>query len=665
MKASFTCLLVVAATVLQAASAAAQDVPDTPVARPLPPAWPSWTGLYVGGHVGYAAGTATLASFTAGAPDAARSSNPFGVVGGGVQFGYAHLVGPGLLLGVEADLWFPNFLDDEDRVTHPGATAGGFEERLDLVGTVRGRLGYALPWGLVYGTGGLAWSLGHVTWSPGADLPGVDRWRARPGWTVGAGFEAPLAPGWTARLEYGYDRLASADASFAPSTKLSSSLTLHTLRFGVNWWPGDEDADAREGDAAAGERAFNVHGQFTFVGQGYPSFRSPYEGAHSLSGSGQFKNTLSLTGFLGLRLWHGAEFYFNPELMQGFGLSDVRGIAAFPNGEAQRSNFLVPRFNAARIYLQQTLGLGGDREALDDAPNQLPGARDVSRLTLVVGKFAVTDFFLAARYSGEPRTGFLNWNIYGGGSYDWTMDLLSWTWGGLIELNQPQWAVRAGYFLLPVASNSNFYDTDLFRHGQYLVEVDVRYALSGRPGKLQVTGWLSRGNIGSYPDALALAATAGGPPDVALTRGPTRVNGGFVVSAEQAVTDDLGLFARVSWSPEQGETMGWTDCGESGSLGGTLKGTPWDRPDDVIGLAAVVEGLSPVARDYLEAGGLGAIIGDGKLDYRPEAVIEAYYAFSPVRWAMLTADYQLVMNPGYNADRGPVSIFSARVHAGF
>ena len=410
---------------------------------------------------------------------------------------------------------------------------------------------------------------------------------------------------------------------------------------------------------------WNIHGQTTFVGQGYPSFHSPYEGANSLSGSGQFRNTISATAFFGLRLWSGAEFYFNPELMQGFGLSETHGLAGFPNGEAQKSNFAVPRFNAARIFMTQSIDLGGEQESVEDGPNQLAGKRSFSRLSVTLGKLAVTDDFLLNTYAGEPRTRFLNWNIYGGGSYDWTMDLLSWTWGGLIDLNQKHWALRAGYFLLPVESNTNYFDTHLFYHGQYTTELDLHYELFRRPGKLQLFGWLSHGNIGSYADALAEAQTTPNYPDVALTRGHNRYNYGFVLSAEQAVTQELGMFSRLSWSPEQVESMGWTDCGESMSLGATLSGALWRRPDDSIGVAGIIEGLSPVAHRYFEAGGMGILIGDGRMNYRPEAVLETYYAYSPVHFATLALDYQLFANPAYNADRGPVSIFSIRAHGAF
>lgn len=410
---------------------------------------------------------------------------------------------------------------------------------------------------------------------------------------------------------------------------------------------------------------WNIHGQTTLVGQGYPPFHSPYEGPNSLSGEAQFRNTLSATAFLGLGLWHGAEFYFNPELMQGFGLSNTHGLAGFPNGEAQKSNFPMPRFNAARLFVSQTIGLGGEREWVADGPNQLAAERDISRLTVTVGKLAVTDYFLLNTYAGEPRTRFLNWNIYGGGAYDWTMDLLSWTWGGFVDFNQRQWALRAGYFLLPVESSANYFDTRLFRHGQYTGEIDVRYGLPNTPGKLQLFGWFSYGNIGSYVDAVAESPATPSYPDITLTRGRDRSNYGLALSLEQTVTRELGMFSRISWSPERVESMGWTDCGESASLGATLTGTSWHRPQDVLGIAGVVEGLSAPARRYFGAGGMGILIGDGRLNYRPEKVLETYYAYSPFASSTLTVDYQLFVNPAYNADRGPVSIFSVRAHTAF
>jgi high affinity Mn2+ porin len=616
-------------------------------------------GFYLGGHFGYAVGGAAPRLTL---PGSETRSDRLSTFVGGLQAGYLHPIFQRLLVGGEVDVSFPNFRGDDDRAASVATAMGQVDERLDWQAGLRARVGYDFGRGLLYGIGGLAGARARIVLRPDSDSEETHS-RFRLGWTVGAGVELPLSPAWAARLEYRYDHLGR--ISVAEAGGFSSTMDVHAVRLALDWRIAGLTEISDEARPLSWLPDWNIHGQTTLVGQGYPGFRSPYQGSQSLSGTSQFQHTLSMTAFLGVRPWRGAELYFNPELMQGFGLSDVHGVAAFPNGEAQKSNFPVPRINAARVYLSQSIGLGGDEEPVADGPNQLGGRRDVSRLTFTVGKLAVTDFFLVNRYAGEPRTGFLNWNIYGGGSYDWTMDLLSWTWGGLVELNQPSWAVRAGYFLLPDRSSSNYFDTRVPNHGQYVAEGEQHFLAFGQPGKIQLFGWLSYGNIGSYDDALAEPPETPGYPDVALTRGHDRWNGGFVVSVEQSLRDDLGLFSRLSYSPEHGESMGWTDCGESFSLGAVLQGAAWRRPQDAVGLAGVVEGLSPVAQRYFAAGGNGTIIGDGRLSYSPEVALETYYAFTP--WASLAAtfDYQLIVNPGYNADRGPVSIFAFRLHAAF
>jgi len=644
-------------------AAASAGAPFVPPPGKSPDTSSIWGGWYLGGHVGYVRGTGKL-NVSEAAPQGSTSS--LGSLYGGGLMGYAVQLRSRLLLGLEADVSFLNFLDDNNTVLSRNTTDGSVAERLDILGRARGRFGYAFDRWLVYGAGGFAWSLGRFIHSSNQTQTQEESLHFRPGWTTGTGVEFAFAPRWTTRLEYIYDHFATSSATFASGASAESTMALHSVRLALNWQfhPSEVEVSPMNLVGLSGDRRnWSIHGQATYVEQGYFGFRSPYQGANSLPGAGQVRNTVSATVFLGRRLWPGGEIYFNPELMQGFGLDDVHGVAAFPNGEAQKSSFRYPRFNAARLFLSQTIGLGGEKEIVEDGPNQIAGKRAVSRLTITVGKFAVLDYFLVSSYAGEPRTTFLNWNAYGGGSYDWTMDKLSWTWGGLVELNQKRWAARAGYFLLPDVSNSNTFDTHVIQRGQYTAELELRYWPFARPGKLLLFGWLSHGNMGSYSDALASPSII--PyPDITQTR-RERTNYGFVASADQAIADDFGVFSRASWSPGRVEIMGWTDCDESLSVGAALKGTRWARPNDTVGIAGVVEGLSAISRQYFSAGGMGILIGDGKLNYQPEMVLETYYAFSPVRWATVSVDYQLIADPGYNADRGPVSIFSGRLHATF
>src|SRR3984893_7266631 len=250
----------------------------------------------------------------------------------------------------------------------------------------------------------------------------------------------------------------------------------------------------------------------------------------------------------------------------------------------------------------QLPGLGGEQETVEDGPNQLAGKQDISRITVTAGRFAVIDIFDGKTYSHDPRVAFLNWNMYSCGSS--------------AELNQKSWAIRAGYFLVPTVSNVNTFDTHIAEHGEYIGELELRYSLFSQPGKLRLMGWANIANAGSYADALALPVTTPNYPDITQTR-QMRTNYGFVVNLEQAITSDLGVFSRASWSPGLVEIVGWTDCDASLSFGAVLKGNAWGRPDDKIGVAGGAEDLSPVARAYFAAGGLGVLIGDGQRQHRP------------------------------------------------
>jgi high affinity Mn2+ porin len=638
------------------------------VPLPAPPSVTTpfdWTGAYVGGHVGYSRGNARNTLFD---PNPTAADSSFGSLFGGLQFGYNYLLPSHLLVGIEGDISFPNYLDDgivASRTTPSSAVT----EKLDFVSTVRGRAGYAFDHWLFYATGGFAWS--QARFLEDSNLTGNEDkiLRMRAGWALGAGAELAIAPGWTARLEYLYDRLGKASGTFPSGTGYeSTAVDLNSLRVGLNRkldWTGAATNGGNSGDSwALDPNSWNVHGQLTYVEQGYPAFRSPYQGANSLTGSSQIQNTISATAFVGYRPWEDTEIYVNPELMQGFGLDNTLGVAGFPNGEAQKSDFPAPRIDIARVFVRQTFGLGGEQETVEDGPNQLAGKQDISRITVTAGRFAVIDIFDGNSYSHDPRVDFLNWNMYCCGSYDLTMDKISYTWGAAVELNQKSWAIRAGYFLVPTVSNVNTFDTHIAEHGEYIGELELRYSLFSQPGKLRLMGWANIANAGSYADALAMPTTTPNYPDITQTR-QVRTNYGFVVNLEQAITSDLGVFSRASWSPGLVEIIGWTDCDASLSFGTVLKGNAWGRPDDKIGVAGVVEGLSPIARAYFAAGGLGILIGDGQLNYRPEQILEAYYAYSLNKWATLTFDYQFVANPGYNADRGPVSIFSGRLHAQF
>jgi high affinity Mn2+ porin len=656
----------VAAMALTAAghARAGDDTVVTKAARA--PAAYDWSGFYVGGHVAYdwGRGTSTLSD-----PKPTPVGDSFGSLYGGIQAGYNYVFSSRLLLGAEADITVPDFQTYTDGEIFTEGTVHNttVTDQIDYIATLRGRLGYTFDHWLIYGTGGFAWSQARFGETPGVASDEDLILLTRTGWTLGLGAEYAISPHWTARLEYLYDNFGSVSGVFPSGTGYQSVFDINALRFGLDYKLGS--AGAATADAAISDawpiapNSWNIHGQITAIEQGYSAFHSPYEGANSLGGASQAKDTVSTTAFIGFRPWDGTDIYINPEITQGFGLSKTVGVAGFPNMEAQKASFPMPRADMARVYVQQTFGLGGEQETIEDGPNQIAGTKDISRITVIAGRFAVTDFFDNNAYAQSGRTQFFNWNIDCCGSYDWTMDQVSYTWGAMAELNQKFWAVRAGYFLVPVVSNADDFDMN-FPDGEYIGELELRYALFSQPGKLRLMAWANHANVGTYAAALAEPITTPAYPDITLVR-QVRTNYGFNANLEQAISSDLGVFARASWSPGLYEIIGWTDCDESFSAGAQLKGSSWGRPNDKIGVAGVIEGLSPEAQAYFAAGGLGILIGDGALSYQPEKILETYYSYSLNAWSSVSFDYQFVADPAYNAVRGPVNIFAGRLHAEF
>jgi high affinity Mn2+ porin len=401
---------------------------------------------------------------------------------------------------------------------------------------------------------------------------------------------------------------------------------------------------------------WSTHYQFTAIDQGHPGFRSPYSGANSLNSGNRMSETLSATAYLGRTLWQGGALYLDPELNQGFGLSHTTGLGGFPNGEAQKAGFHEPEPNIARFYMTQTFGLGGEQETVADDINQVAGTRDISRITIYAGKMAVNDLFDANAYAHDPRNDFMNWSVWEGGAYDYAADQKGYSDGIAAELNQKDWAFRLGGFLVPRQSNSRDLDTQILKRGGYQAEFEERHSLFGEAGRLRLLGFVNRAFSGSYAAALATPDI-----DIAATR-KDRLKEGFVINLEQAISGDLGAFARFSYNDGHSEIMSFTDIDRSGEIGLSLKGSAWGRGDDTVGAGAVVNALSGAHADFLKAGGLGVLVGDGHLNYATEDLLETYYRFQVSEPVSLTANYQFVLHPAYNQDRGPVSIFALRLH---
>lgn len=226
---------------------------------------------------------------------------------------------------------------------------------------------------------------------------------------------------------------------------------------------------------------WSMHYQYTTIDQGHPAFRAPC-GPNSLNPGNRMNETITGTAYIGRTVWEGGALFVNPEFAQGFGLSHTTGLAGFSNGEAQKSGEHMPKLYIARFYLNQTIGLGGEQESVEDDINQVAGTRDISRITLYAGKLAASDLFDANSYAHDPRADFMNWSVWEGGAYDYAADQRGYTDGIAAELNQKEWAFRLRDFLEPKRSNDRNLDTRILQRGGYQAEVEERHNLFGQAG---------------------------------------------------------------------------------------------------------------------------------------------------------------------------------------
>src|SRR5262245_16899002 len=675
-----------AVAVLGAAPAIGADMPMVVKAPWQFPAVRSydWTGLYVGGHVGYSGGFSSWS-----APPALSSSfglfqslDIFSGAGsylGGLQIGYDYMLPSRVVLGAQLDTSYPGFPRNDTSIGGistfftPQTGHASYSENVVHFGTLRGRLGYAPADWLVYATGGFAWTYNQLTLTSLAGDTSDSQFLWRLGWVAGLGVEYAFAPNWTASVEYLFTKYGNSSVMFPNAGPFTSDFALQQLRAGLNYRFGGGGTNKNGGSTGLPTPALdlvNFHGQTTFVWQGYPAIRSPYTGPNSLPGSGLGRETFDTTLYAGIRLWKGAELWLSPEISQGFGFANTHGVAGFPTGESYKLGSSYPYVRMQRAFLRQTIDLGGDVEKVEADQWQFAGTRTANRLVLTVGKFSIADIFDTNKYANSPKIDFLNWSLINTGTFDYAGDGWGYTYGASAEWYQGSWTLRAGVFDLSAtpaggdSPNGGVLDPT-FQQFALLAEIEKRYELWGQPGKLKVTGFLNRGRAGKFQDAITLAQINGDPADITAVRRYTS-RGGVSMNLEQQVSDTVGVFARAGWADGNIEPWDFTAIDRTVAGGVSINGKNWGRPDDTVGIAGIVNNISGIHQAFFNAGGLGILIGDGQLpNPGREKIFETYYSYALGPDKRITFDYQFIANPAYNTDRGPVNTFAARFHAQF
>jgi high affinity Mn2+ porin len=412
------------------------------------------------------------------------------------------------------------------------------------------------------------------------------------------------------------------------------------------------------------------HAQTTYIWQSKPAFNAAYSGPNSLSPLKETSYSFTVTGDLGVRLWDGAQLHLNPEGAQGVPFSNLTGAGGISNGELARGSSTSLTIYRARLFVQQRINVGGDMETVEPNFNELGGQFTAKRWTFTIGNFSLLDYFDNNPYAKDARTQFTNWSFLTHGAWDYAADARGYTMGAMGEYRTPDWAVRAGRAMQPRESNGLALDDAIGSHYGDQFEVEGNLPLAVPAGPLRGRALLFRNHInaGSFADALAL----GGVPDVGLVR-RDQTKTGWGLTLEAPISDDAGLFLRASRNSGNLETYAFSEIDTQVTLGGQFSGASWGRKQDRWGVAYAVNGLSDGHQAYLAAGGQGFFLGDGRLNYDSERVLEAYYRLVLPEWGVrvgtvqsaLSAGVQFITNPGYNRDRGPVTTYTLRWHSEF
>lgn len=454
-----------------------------------------------------------------------------------------------------------------------------------------------------------------------------------------------------------------------PSTRSFATRCLASLWLGLGAWGVHAQDTAPE---ARQEESSQARYQSTYNTQQHPAFASAGSSFNSLGAGADRMFTFSLTGHWGKRLESGAEVYANVELAAGEPFSkNLVGLGGFTNGEITRAAGTTPKPYLQRLFWRQTWNQGGEREWLESDFNQMARWVDKNRFVLTAGNFSTLDVFDDNAYAKDPRTQFMNWSHWTYGAFDYAADARGFGWGLAAEWYRGDWVFRLGRMTGPKRPNELQVDWDLLRHYGDQFEVEHAHDLAGQPGKLRVLAFRNRAVTARFDEATRYLqahppASDADRQTIFQVRNGIQTKHGLGLNLEQALSPDVGVFVRAMKADGRSETYAFTEIDASLSAGAVLHGRLWGRAQDHFGLAVMDNRLSRERRQYLEAGGISYFIGDGSaFQYRPERGIETYYSFGVNKHSWLTADFQRIHNPAYNALRGPVSVYALRLHAQF
>ncbi len=411
-----------------------------------------------------------------------------------------------------------------------------------------------------------------------------------------------------------------------------------------------------------------ISGQANFIFQAHNPFHSPYSGTNSFQSRVEM-TALSrvLTLYTGIKLTRWTEFIFNAEEAGGKGLSEALGIAAFTNLDVVRNPTLGQDVYAARYFIHQTFPLTADRVDEDPNPFYLQKSLPRKRIEFIMGKMGLVDFFDLNSVGSDSHLQFTNWAIDNNGAYDYAANTRGYTIAAILSYTGPKLEVRYGEALMPTVANGIDLQIDLRKARADNLELDWKPQwFQGLETHIRPLAYLNHANMGDYGQAIVgYQQGVTSVPDITLYRHQDSLKQGFGLNLEQGLPANFRAFMRAGWNEGHKESFAYTEMNSTLAFGFELIGDAWGRKEDQIGSAFETGGISTKHRQYLALGGLGFILGDGRLNYGREEVSETYYNAHLISGLYMAVQLSFVNNPGYNRDRGPVVVPGVRAHVDF
>lgn len=410
-----------------------------------------------------------------------------------------------------------------------------------------------------------------------------------------------------------------------------------------------------------------ISGQANFILQWHPRFRAPYTGANSLRPEAEHQMSRLFTLYTGYQITKNTEILVAPESTGGRGLSDALGLAGFTNLDVVRNPDLGAKPYISRLMIHQIIPFSSERIPATRGPLSLATELPVRRLEIRLGKIALAEFFDFNSVGTDSHFQFMNWTADNNGAYDYAADTRGYTVGAIFDYEDRNWGLRYGEALMPKIANGLHLDADLRRARAENIELELRRSLiQHRQGALRMLAFINHANMGSYREAVNDFLTGKTPsPDIAAHPLRTTIKYGFGANFEQGINDWLVAYGRWGWNDGRHETYAYTEVDQTVAAGLGLATNKWNRTLDHMGITFVSNGISRDHQTYLALGGRGFLLGDGQLNYGRENIFEAYYTVHIWRGLYGSFDIQHISNPGYNRDRGPVTVPGVRVHLEF